>query len=610
MNFVGKRNHSGRVLAFVTAVLLPLMTVTLVDQLLLSQLLAAQNVANDTSGSGSSTSSATTVQVPRLVRLSGTLTPRSQSSGSIIVNVTFSLYAEETGGPPLWQESQNVELDATGHYTVLLGSTQTDGLPVELFTSGRAQWLGLRAAGEAEQSRIMLVSVPFALKAGDAETLGGKPASAYITSDAFSAATTGLQTAGQTISPVPSRVPRRMAIVADSTAVTTPGGTVNQLAVFDGTADITSSIIFDNGTGVGIGNTSPAGTLDVSGTTIIEGKLQLPATGTASSSTGYNSNPLDLSASAFDGSNVVSQDFLWIAEPTNNNSPGASAALNLQFGANGATPSETGLSIAANGIITFAPNQTFPGAGAGTISQITAGAGLAGGGTSGNVTLNLDTTQVPTLRAAGNSFTGAISAQSFTGNGSGLTNLNASNLSIGTVPASALSGTYSVNISGNAATATSAVSSGTAATAGGLAASPVQCSAGFATGIAANGNANCAALTADLGSLTYSPGGATTFAAAGAVSAAAVVIATHSTATTFIPTQLVKWGSYQVEILQDSTGGHVTFTLGTTGACSTWKVSGGGSGAITLTSSANAVDVLFFTFDGTNCVATLLNNFS
>src|SRR5207248_11297434 len=42
------------------------------------------------------------------------------------------------------------------------------------------------------------------------------------------------------------------------------------------------------------------------------------------------------------------------------------------------------------------------------------------------------------------------------GNGSGLTSLNASNLSTGTVGVGRLSGTYNINISGNAATATHA----------------------------------------------------------------------------------------------------------------------------------------------------------
>src|SRR5579863_4092530 len=51
------------------------------------------------------------------------------------------------------------------------------------------------------------------------------------------------------------------------------------------------------------------------------------------------------------------------------------------------------------GLVTFAPGQTFPGIG--TITGVTAGTDLTGGGSSGNVTLNLDTTKVVTGVAAG-----------------------------------------------------------------------------------------------------------------------------------------------------------------------------------------------------------------
>jgi len=65
-------------------------------------------------------------------------------------------------------------------------------------------------------------------------------------------------------------------------------------------------------------------------------------------------------------------------------------------------------------------------------------------------------------------------------------------------------------------------------------------------------------------------------------------------------------GQYTLEIVQDATGSR-TLALGT--GC-TWKVIGGGAGAITLSTAANAIDVLSFTYDGTNCLATLGKNFN
>ncbi len=79
------------------------------------------------------------------------------------------------------RETQNVQLDEQGHYAVLLGATKNEGLPVELFAAAEPRWLGvqLNLPGEVEQSRVLLASVPYALKAADAESLGGIPASAY-----------------------------------------------------------------------------------------------------------------------------------------------------------------------------------------------------------------------------------------------------------------------------------------------------------------------------------------------------------------------------------------------------------------------------------------------
>src|SRR5579859_500324 len=130
--------------------------------------------------------------VPRLIKFSGVLRDILGHPMTGPLDVTFALYDKEAGGDPLWYETQTVQADQLGRYTALVGAMHTDGLPVELFTSGEAHWLGIQVGHEQElQPRVLLVSVPYALKAGDAETLGGKPASAYMLSDSQSAGTSG-----------------------------------------------------------------------------------------------------------------------------------------------------------------------------------------------------------------------------------------------------------------------------------------------------------------------------------------------------------------------------------------------------------------------------------
>lgn len=110
------------------------------------------------------------------------------------------------------------------------------------------------------------------------------------------------------------------------------------------------------------------------------------------------------------------------------------------------------------------------------------------------------------------------------------------------------------------------------------------------------------------GSFAAQTDGATvTWAIASAVCAnASLLFTTHGGSRTLNLTGLVNGGSYVLKITQDGTGGE-GLTLGT--GC-TWKVSGGGSGAITPSTGAGAVDVLAFTYDGTNCLLNFAKNFS
>jgi hypothetical protein len=292
---------------------------------------AQQTVATDTN-----------VIVPPLVNFSGTLTDTNGRPRTSDVAVTFSLYSEQTGGAALWMETQNLEPDGRGHYTVMLGSTSSTGLPTDIFVAGEAHWLGVQAQGQEEQPRVLLVSAPYALKAGDAQTLGGLPASAFVLAAAPSgAAASTAAAASMSAAPTAS-------ISSDTTSdVTTTGGTVNALPLFSTATNIQNSLLTQTGT-----------------TAInVAGRFNLPATGTATASAGKDSRPQDFVASAFNSgtSTAVAQTFQWQAEPAGNDTATASGTLNLLYGAGTAKPAETGLLIASNGQITFAAGQTFSG---------------------------------------------------------------------------------------------------------------------------------------------------------------------------------------------------------------------------------------------------------
>ncbi len=143
------------------------------------------------------TSATTASALPRLVRFGGTAKDMNGNPLTGVVGITFALYSEQSGGAALWLETQNVTADGNGHYTALLGSTKPEGLPAELFTSEQARWVGVQISGQAEQPRLLLVSAPYAFKAGDAETIGGLPPSAFVMANPAQAGT-GVKTSGAT----------------------------------------------------------------------------------------------------------------------------------------------------------------------------------------------------------------------------------------------------------------------------------------------------------------------------------------------------------------------------------------------------------------------------
>jgi hypothetical protein len=142
---------------------------------------------------------ATASSVPHVIQFSGMVKDAAATVPTGTVSITFTLYENEQGGTALWSETQNVQVDAQGHYTALLGSASPEGLPPNLFTTVQAHWLAVQPLlqGFEEEPRVLLVSAPYALKAGDAETIGGLPPSAFVRTDAsgMSGATAATTTA-------------------------------------------------------------------------------------------------------------------------------------------------------------------------------------------------------------------------------------------------------------------------------------------------------------------------------------------------------------------------------------------------------------------------------
>jgi len=273
---------------------------------LIFSLLAGCLWAGAAAGQGSSDLTA----VPHLVQFSGTAHDGRGNPITGLAGIKFALYTEESGGAPLWTETQNVAFGPGGHYAVLLGATQPAGLPADLFTSAQAHWLGATVEGQAEQPRVMLVSAPYALKAGDAETLGGLPPSAFLLAAPAAAATAA-------VSGAKPEAARDVSPDTACTAVTSDGtATANQVAKFTAACAIEPSAIFESGGKVGIGTTTPAATLDVKGTATVRSILTLTAQGTAKAAAGANSNPLDLLAASFNSSTStsISQHFVSVRE--------------------------------------------------------------------------------------------------------------------------------------------------------------------------------------------------------------------------------------------------------------------------------------------------------
>ena len=305
-------------------------------------------------------------EVPKLVEFFGAASDEAGKPITGLVGVTFSLYKDEQGGAPLWVETQNVQSDANGHYTAMLGASTSTGVPLEIFSSAEAHWVGAQVSGQREQPRVLLLSVPYALKAADAETLGGLPASAFMHANLDGVPAK----AGSRASSAPARtVPP---------AGVTGKGTKNFVPLWTGATTLGNSVIYQTGGQVGVGTKTPGAEVDsVSGGIAVRGtssgKTGTGVFGNVTSSSGVNYGVFGQTASTtsqaagvggFETA-TVGQVF-GVVGVTNSTSNGATGVNGFEgattgqvYGVSGSTISST---MGASGVIgsdTAATGQVF-----------------------------------------------------------------------------------------------------------------------------------------------------------------------------------------------------------------------------------------------------------
>jgi len=334
--------------------------------------------------------------VPQQVRYAGKLSARAGET----VETEFRIYAAAEGGEPLWTETQQVPVGLDGSYAVLLGGASAAGLPQRVFAGGAARWLGLSVGGGQETERVLLSSVPYAMKSADAESLAGHTAAEFVTQAQLAAveaqtlktaaeveaAKTGQAGAGQS-----GAQPEFQPL---TNGALTGSGTSGTIPVWNGQYTEGNSNLVEVGSDIGINVTTPASTLDVGGGATVRGTLALPATATATTTAGHSSQALEGSASAWSttAAAAVAENFALEAVPVGNNTASPSGALALLSSAGTNPLTATGFSIASNGRLTFATGQTFPG----VIASVTGASPIIASTTSGAVTVGLNTAALET----------------------------------------------------------------------------------------------------------------------------------------------------------------------------------------------------------------------
>ena len=133
--------------------------------------------------SAQSSQSVSSQSVPRLINVSGVFRPADGQPAAPSRPSRSSIYADAGGRrAAVAGNADHRRSMARAATRCCSARRRPTAFPPRCSASGDAQWLGtvFERAGEVEGPRVRITSVPYALRASDADTLGGRPASAYL----------------------------------------------------------------------------------------------------------------------------------------------------------------------------------------------------------------------------------------------------------------------------------------------------------------------------------------------------------------------------------------------------------------------------------------------